>query len=555
MNPRFDCGVRFRLRVPVPGRSRVDLPGAPRNDTPAGRTKLPCPRTGAGRPGLGKLVLTAALVITSLAFATPAALMAATSPWPQFRGPNGSGVAEDARPPLHFGPDTNLLWKTVVPSGLSAPVVWGRLLFLTGLASNQLVTLAYDTRNGRELWRRVAPAETIERCHQFSSPAASTSCTDGERVYAYFGSFGLIAYDFAGKEIWRRPFERLPSMYGTATSPILAGGHLILQRDGDSTNAQLIALAPAIGKTVWESPRPLAGACYSTPMVWQHDGREELMVQGKGRVAAYSLNGGDPKWWVRGWGFTAVTTPVAGDGMLFVGGSGLGDPSEAPDPIMTWSNLIQYDANKDGQLALEEIPADLTWHIRKELPKEVPGNSFAMRSMLGWFVDENKDKSITKAEWEASEAFTRDKFNADRFVGIRPGGKDDSTETHVQWETTKGLSEMPSPLFYRGRVHFIRDGGMWTVIEPRTGKRLLDRERLGTGGQAVASPIAANGFIYTVNESGTFAVLRAGDTLDVVAVNKLGESVRATPALAGGTLYVRSAGHLWAFGDPPSGKP
>ena len=87
------------------------------------------------------------------------------------------------------------------------------------------------------------------------------------------------------------------------------------------------------------------------------------------------------------------------------------------------------------------------------------------------------------------------------------------------------------------------------VVEPKTGKRLLDRERLGTVGQAVASPIAANGYIYTVNESGTFTVLRAGDTLDVAAVNKLGESVRATPAIAGDTLYVRTAGHLWAFGE------
>lgn len=254
------------------------------------------------------------------------------------------------------------------------------------------------------------------------------------------------------------------------------------------------------------------------------------------------------------WGFTAVTTPVAGDGMLFEGGSGLGDPTEPTDPIMTWANLIPYDTNQDGQLALDEVPADLTWHIRKEISREVPGNSFPMRNLLSWFVDENKDKIVTKAEWEASEAFTKDKFNADRFVAVRPGGKEDSTDTPVQWETTKGLSEMPSPLFYRGRVYFIRDGGMWTVIEPKTGKRLLDRERIGIGGQAVASPVAANGLIYVVNEPGAFAVLRAGDTLDVAAVSKLGESVRATPALVGERLYVRSAEHLWAFGENPSAK-
>ena len=487
--------------------------------------------------------------LAAILLATASVLSAATPQWSQFRGPNTSGVADEGRPPVHFGADTNLLWKTAVPPGISAPVVWGDRVFLTALADKQLVTLAFDAKTGRELWRRVAPAEQIEPCHQFSSPAASTPCTDGQRVYAYFGSFGLIAYDFAGKEIWRRAFDRLPSEYGTATSPILAGGQLILQHDGDSTNAQLVALAPATGKTVWESPRPLAGSCYSTPMVWRHDGVEELMVQGKGRVAAYSLQGGEPKWWVRGWGFSAVTTPVAGDGMLFAGGSGMGDPTEQSDPLFDWKKLLaEYDTNKDGQLALDEMPPTVIWQIRKELPIDVPGNGFPMRNLLAAFVDSDKNGIVTKAEWDASEAMAKDKFNADRFVGIRPGGKEDSTGTHVAWETTKGLSEMPSPLFYQGRLHFIRDGGMWTVIEPKTGKRVLDRERLGTGGQSVASPVAANGYIYVVNESGTFAVLRAGDKLDVVAVNKLGESVRSTPAIAGDILYVRSAGHLWAFG-------
>jgi len=469
--------------------------------------------------------------------------------WPQFRGLNASGVSEEAHPPIQFGPDTNLLWKVAAPPGVSAPVVWGDRVFLTAFASNQLVTLAYDARNGRELWRRIAPVEKIEPCHGFSSPAASTPCTDGERVYAYFGSFGLIAYDFDGKEVWRHAFERLPSQYGTATSPILADGQLILQHDGDSTNAQLVALAPATGKTVWESPRPLAGSCYSTPMVWRHDGIEELIVQGKGRVAAYNLGGGAPKWWVKGWGFSAVTTPVAGDGMLFAGGSGMGDPSQPADPLFDWKKLVaDFDANKDGQLALDEMPKSVIWHIRKELPIDVPGNGFPMRSLLAVYVDADKNGLVTKAEWDAMDAFSKDKFNADRFVAIKPGGREDSTDTHVQWETTKGLSEMPSPLFYQGRLHFLRDGGLWTVIEPKSGKCVLDRERLGPGGQAIASPIAANGHIYTVNESGTFTVLRVGGTLDVAAVNKLGESVRSTPAIAGNALYVRSAGHLWAFG-------
>jgi outer membrane protein assembly factor BamB len=493
------------------------------------------------------------LLMAVLATCLNPVLLAESAPpnWPQFRGPNAAGIAHDAQPPIHFGPDTNLRWKTAVPSGISAPIVWGNRIFLTALTKQgkqELMTLAFDSATGAELWRRVAPAEKIERSHGFSSPAASTPCTDGERVYAYFGSFGVLAYDFKGNEVWRRPFERLPSQYGTASSPILAGGHLILQRDGDNANAQLIALAPVTGKTMWESPRPLAGACYSTPMLWQHDGMAELMVQGKGRVAAYSLDGGEPTWWVRGWGFSAITTPVAGDGMLFAGGSGLGDPSKPDDPLLNWDHLVRdYDANQDGQLAVEEIPESLSWQLRKEIARDVPGNNFPIRTLLGWFVDKNKDKIATKAEWDASVAYRHDKFNADRFVAIRAGGKEDSTDTHVPWETTEGLSEMPSALFYQGRIHFVRDGGLFSVIEAKTGKRLVDRERLGSGGQAIASPIAANGHIYIVNGRGTFAVVRAGATLDVVALNKLREQVRTTPAIAGDTLYVRSAKHLWAF--------
>jgi hypothetical protein len=473
---------------------------------------------------------------------------AASGEWPQFRGPNASGVSEDGTPPIQFGPDSNRVWRADIPAGLSCPVVSGGRVFITGQEADRLLTLAFDLETGRELWRRPAPASKLEQTHRFSSPAAPTPCTDGRRVFAYFGSFGLLAYDRDGHELWQRPFERLPTEYGTASSPILAGGQLILQRDGDSTNAQLVALAPDTGKTLWVAPRPMAGASYSTPMVWRHDGVEELLVQGKGRLAAYGLRGGDPAWWVRGWGFAAVTTPVAGDGMLFVGGSGMGDPAEAKDPLLMWSTLIQYDANHDGSLSLNEIPADVAWHIRKEIPREVPGNNFRIRDLMNWYADSNKDGVVTKAEWDALEAFSNDKFNADRFVAIRPSGKGDVTATHVVWETTKGLSEMPSPLFYKGRVHFLRDGGLWTSLDPATGRRILDRERLGIGGQAVASPIAANGCIYIVNEGGTFAVVRAGDTLEVAAINKLGESVRSTPAIAGNRLVVRSAGHLWAFG-------
>ena len=123
--------------------------------------------------------------------------------WPQFRGPNSSGIGT-GKPPVQFGPDQNVLWKTAVGPGLSSPVVWKGRIFLTEFDSTarQLATLCIDQRTGKILWRRTIAPETIEKVHEISSPAGSTPVTDGERLYVYFGSYGLIAYDRDGNTLW-----------------------------------------------------------------------------------------------------------------------------------------------------------------------------------------------------------------------------------------------------------------------------------------------------------------------------------------------------------------
>lgn len=475
----------------------------------------------------------------------------AAESWPQFRGPNGSGIAADAaRPPTAFGPDKNVRWKTAVPHGISSPIVAGDRVFVTGVAEGAIVTLALDAKDGRELWRRTLPAAQLERVHAFSSAAAATPCTDGERVYVYANSFGVVAYDLAGKELWQRPLPTQKVQYGAGNSPMLAGGKLIVLRDGDNAESHLLALDPAAGTTAWDAPRPFARNSHATPMVWQHDGIEELIVKGRGRVAGYDLANGEMRWWVNGWGNAAIATAVVGDGLLFTGSRGMGDPSEPPPPELNWEKLVAtHDANRDGVLALDEVPADVKWHIRKEVPVTAAGNTMGIRNLLRLYVDGNKDGKVTNEEWGTTMAVTLGPQQRDRFVAIRPGGKGDVSETHVAWETTKGLNEMPSPLYYRGRVYVVTDGGRVSVFRPADGERLLDRQPLGAPGQYVGSPIAANGYVYTVSEAGTIVVLRAADTLEVVARNPLGESVRSTPAIVGRTLYVRALEQLWAFAE------
>src|SRR6185436_3571358 len=119
--------------------------------------------------------------------------------WPMFRGPNGSGVSDNARPPLKFCPDENVLWKVEVPASPSSPCVWGDRIFLTTFAEGKLETRSYSGKDGKLLWTRAAPAEKLEDfMPSEGSPAAATPATDGKRVVSYFGSFGLVCHDMDG---------------------------------------------------------------------------------------------------------------------------------------------------------------------------------------------------------------------------------------------------------------------------------------------------------------------------------------------------------------------
>lgn len=156
------------------------------------------------------------------------------SNWPQFRGPNCSGVALQARPPVHISPTNSVLWRIEAPWAPSSPCVWGDRIFLTAFVGDQLQTRGYDRRNGQLLWLAGVKATKLEAYNQTeNSPASGTPATDGRHVVSYFGSFGLICYNFEGKELWRYPLpvpER-GSGFGSGTSPIIVGGLVVLNRD------------------------------------------------------------------------------------------------------------------------------------------------------------------------------------------------------------------------------------------------------------------------------------------------------------------------------------
>ncbi|MDP7106647.1 MAG: hypothetical protein QGH41_06190, partial [Roseibacillus sp.] len=121
-------------------------------------------------------------------FLSPGLTIADATNWNQFRGPEGSGVAKNSKPPVEIGP-ANLMWKTPIPSGLSSPVLAGDRLFLTAVEQQRLFTIAIDRRDGRELWRRAVPEAPLQKVHKANTPASPSALVDAENVYVYFGSY------------------------------------------------------------------------------------------------------------------------------------------------------------------------------------------------------------------------------------------------------------------------------------------------------------------------------------------------------------------------------
>jgi outer membrane protein assembly factor BamB len=363
----------------------------------------------------------------------------------------------------------------------------------------------------------------------------------------YFGSYGLLAYDFAGREIWKRPLPTPPTDYGTASSPIVSGGLVLLQRDGNNGTSELLAMDGKTGETRWAAARPASRESFSTPMIWEQAGLKEIIVVGNARVVAYDFRDGKERWFAPGISFLPVAVAVAGDGLLFASSSGASSESEPPYIGTREEIFAQFDQNKDGKLTKDEVPEKASFKWRKDVPDGIRGNTIGYHWMLFDFMQGGKDGVFTAEDWKEVEEFTAK--NKNTVMAIRPGGSGNAGTTHLQWQAGRGIPDMPSPLHYRGRLHLVMDGGRLTTYNAKTGKIVIDRERLGPSEQFAASPVAAGGHIYAASGSGKVVVFKAADTLEVLAVNDLGAAIAATPAITGGQLYVRTAGHLQAFGE------
>jgi len=452
----------------------------------------------------------------------------AESWWPQFRGPNASGVSESAKPPVEFGPATNQLWKTSVPSGASSPCIWRDRIFLTTFDGGRLETACYSRDDGQLLWKCDAHAETIEDYnHDEGTPAASTPATDGHSVVSYFGSCGLVCYDTSGKELWKHPLPvaQTAGGFGSGGSPLIANGLVIVNRD-QVKESSLLAVDLRTGEKVWEAPRPDVTQSFGTPILWNDSGAEEVVMSGSLKLKAYDLKTGAERWTLGGMPSFTCTTPVLGDGLLYFAGWA---PGREPGTFPSFADLAaRADKNHDGAITLDEAQAA------------------GFGSFFKAF-DVNGDGKITAEDIAMMKAQMARGDNV--LVAVKPGGHGELGTNDVAWKQTRGLPYVPSPLYYRGRVYLVRDGGMVSCFDAKTGATYYERERLTeAGGSYYASPVAADGRIYFVSLNGRVSVVAAGGQKpEILRQTDFHERISATPALVENTLYLRTASALFAF--------
>ena len=473
-----------------------------------------------------------------LVVATAVSFVASDTDWSRFRGPNGTGVSNTSGLPAEFGPDKNVVWKTTVPSGHSSPVLTDTRIFMTGAEGQKLFVLALDRATGKELWRQEVPRRNSERLENVNGPASPSPVTDGERVFAFFQSFGLIGFTADGKELWRMPLGPFNMFYGFGASPILVDGTLILPVDQD-TGSYLLGVDPRTGKQRYKIDRPGVISGYSTPTVYQpKDGGKQILIPESFQLSAYDARDGRRVWWVRGLACEMKSVVSIEGDTAWINGWGFpqNQPGTQVPTIPFEEGLRVYDKNKDGVIAEDEVtggpPA-----LDKMLSPKYGFPAF----------DGNRNHQLDAGEWGVMRSMLAAENG---LLAIKLGGKGDVTEGAIKWKYQRPVPQVPSTLVYKGVLFMVNDSGILLSIDPSTGNVIKQGRLKGAIDKYFASPVGADGKVFLVSQDGTASVVDAKGEWEILSVNPLGDEVFATPAIADGKIYLRTKSTLYAFAQP-----
>ena len=373
------------------------------------------------------------------------ALRISAEDWPQFRGPGGEGHSAEKDLPLQWSESQNILWKTPIAGrGWSSPVVSGGRVWLTTAVERQgnasLRVLAYEVLSGREVVNvevfSVRDAFLKNAKNSFASP---TPIIEGDRVYVHFGSDGTGAVTTDGKIVWK---TRLPydSMHGNGGSPALYRDLLIVSCDG-SDDAYVVALDKNTGKVRWKTQRREPyDQSYTTPLIIQVNGRDQVVSIGAFRAASYDPLTGKEIWRVRyGDGFSNVPRPVFSHGLVFIG-TGFQEPS---------------------MLA-----------VRPTGTGDVTGTHIAYTIERG-------------APFTPSPIIVGDEFYMVSDIGV--ASCLDVATGKIHWQQRVPGNYSASPIFADNRIYFLSEEGVATVIAPgKEFRRLAANSLEGTTFASIA---------------------------------------------------------------------
>ncbi|MEM7476690.1 MAG: PQQ-binding-like beta-propeller repeat protein [Planctomycetota bacterium] len=419
------------------------------------------------------------------------------SNWPQFRGPEATGVvADNANLPDSWSDDENVEWKVDIDGrGWSSPVVWGNKVFLTtvinseeseepkkGLyfggnrlkppaSTHQYQVLCLDLTSGSTLWKKTvldaAPQTTI---HIKNSFASETPITDGKYLYALFGGMGIYCFDLDGNQVWSKELPARKTRYGwgTAASPVLHEDRLIILHDNDE-ESYLLALNKNTGEEIWRTARD-EKSNWATPYIWKTKDRTEIITPGTGKVRSYDLDGNE-LWSLKGMSSITIATPYEAEGLLIISSGYIMDRSK---PIYA----IKPGATGD----------------------------------------------ISLAKGETSNEF-------------------------IAWCQPQGGPYNPSTIAYKGILYVLHDRGYMTAFDAKTGEEVYGRQRIASTSGFTTSPWAYNDKIFCLSEDGKAYVIQAGREFKLLSQNSFeaDDMGMATPAIVGDRLLIRTAARIYSI--------
>ena len=467
--------------------------------------------------------------------------------WPQFRGINSAGIADDMAVVTKFGPGRNELWSVAVGAGHSSPCIVADSIFLTSFVRDrkELQVVSIDRATGRGRWKYTLAVKELERGHPSFNPASSTPASDGERVVAYFGSYGLICLDMQGNKQWGLPLPLTRSYSGNAISPVISGDKVILYR-GNYVDHYLLTVDKRTGKELWrvrQTERFTPNmACTACPIV----AAGKLILHSARSVQAFDLETGLRRWILK-CSTTATSTPiVAGEEVIVATWNQTGEAALTPKFPTYDEMLSRNDKNEDRLIDRRELPRLFYFH--RSAGTEAPQNGYPFPFAHG---DHNKNGTISRDEWNMVLERQSERvagFVKHGLIGIPLQSEGLLGEDDIRRLESQGIPEVPSPISYGGYVYFVKNGGVLTCVDLANGKRQSRVRTRGTGTH-YASPVIADGKLFSTAGNGTVSVLSVGPRPKILAVNRMGVSTYATPAIAQGVIYVRTHEKLYAFGE------